>query len=84
MTSLTRAENDRRNEVAISAYEAIAGPGSWQSHEMGVTAWKFGGNAPWDDMTDAEITEWAEDCARIDLDLDAEIARERAEAAEDE
>jgi len=82
MTSLTRAENERRNEVAIRTYEAIAGPGSWQQHEMGVTAWKFGGNAPWDDMADAAIIDWAENFARIDLDLDQEIARERAEMEE--
>jgi hypothetical protein len=83
VSTLTRAENNRRNELAIDSYERIAGPGSWEQHEMGVTAWQFGGNAPWDDMTDAEIIEWAQDFARIDLDLDQEIARERAEAEED-
>lgn len=84
MTSLTRAENERRNDVAIRAYDAIAGPGSWQSHEMWVTAFHCGGNAPWDDMTDTAITAWAEDFALIDIELDQEIARERAEAAENE
>lgn len=82
MIFTNRAEHDRRNKVAIAAYEAIAGLGSWAQHEMGVTAWQFGGNAPWEDMTDAEITEWAENFAHIDLDLDEEIARERAEREE--
>jgi hypothetical protein len=76
------AEEGRRNELAIMRYETITGPGSWDKNDMTSLLFEVGGGSLLDGMTDAEIVSWVESIARFDLDLNQEIARERAEIEE--